>query len=85
MSKSREASRLCVPSAGVSQGSVLGPLLDVLYTAPVADIIKSHNLQYHFYVDDTQLYVTLRRPTVMLMQASAGQGVTTVLQISTDR
>ena len=42
---------------GVPQGSVLGPLLYVLCTAPIADIIKSYDLHYHLYADDSQIHV----------------------------
>ena len=42
---------------GVPQGSVLGPLLYVLCTAPIADIIKSSDLHYHLYADDSQIHV----------------------------
>ena len=43
---------------GVPQGSVLGPVPYLLYTASVADIIKRYDLDYHIYADDTQLYVS---------------------------
>ena len=37
-------------TVGVPQGSALG----------LAEIVRSHGLDYHFYADDTQLYISFK-------------------------
>ena len=56
------ASSTSVMTCGVPQGSVLGPILFLLYTSDVEEIIKRFDLECHMYADDTQTYGHCRPP-----------------------
>ena len=44
-------------SYGVPQGSVLGPVLFILYTTPLSSIISSFDINHHPFADDTKILI----------------------------
>ena len=44
---------------GVPQGSVLGPILFVLYIQPLSNLIKRHSLTVHLFADDIQVETSI--------------------------
>ena len=55
-----ELSRPTKLSFGVPQGSVLGPILFILYTKPLTTLIRQHSISDQSFADDTHLYDSYR-------------------------
>ena len=48
---------------GVPQGSILGPILFIMYTKELQSIAEKHGLNIHLFADDTQIYTGFRPET----------------------
>ena len=45
-------------NCGDPQESVLGSILYLLYVNPLGDIMRHHHMSFHFYTNDTRLYIS---------------------------
>ncbi len=53
---------------GVPQGSLLGPLLYILYTKEVEKLVQSYGINIHMYADDCQLYLAFKETETAIVK-----------------
>ncbi|XP_071508445.1 uncharacterized protein [Diadema antillarum] len=54
-------SQITSSNFGVPQGSVIGPLAFTLFSSPLEDVIKHHDIRCMTYADDTQIYLVFKK------------------------
>ena len=68
-------SRVFELDCGVPQGSCLGPLLYVIYSSKLFNIIEQHLPDAHCYADDSQVYLSFRPADGLSSQTDAIQAM----------
>ena len=51
-------------TCGLPQGSLLGPILYLVYTSPLGAILRCQGVGFHMYTGDTQLYLSMKTTKV---------------------
>lgn len=67
-----------ISSCGVPQGSILGPLLFIIYTSELSYIISSNNCNSLSYADDSHLYCSFDASSLGLVMSSISSCLTAV-------